>query len=200
MLKIYKILPIGFSSNSYLLTKDGKNAVVIDPAADYVLQRAEELGLTVEAALLTHLHFDHYTGCFSLVERGVPVYSAESEKAMLPYDLCLNVGGRMPTFKNNFVLKDGDKITLAGIEFTVITTPGHSVGSVTYRVERNLFTGDTLFESSVGRTDLPTGDWDMLVNSVKKLYALEGDYTVYCGHGEDTTLENERRYNPYVKA
>ena len=111
-----------------------------------------------------------------------------------------NYGLPMPKITAECVLKDGDELSLAGIKIKVIATPGHSAGSVTYLVENSLFVGDTLFEGSVGSTDLPTGDWNELQKSVKKLYALAGDYTVYCGHGDPTTLDRERKYNPYVRA
>lgn len=202
MLKIYKILPIGFASNTYLLTNDGENAVAIDPSQPRVLQQAEERGLKIAAVLLTHGHFDHVGGCFALSDRGVPIYCAEAEKELVGGEdsLYRKHGAPMPVFKVKPVLKDGDKIILAGIEFSVIATPGHTAGSVTYRAEDNLFTGDTLFDDSVGRTDLPTGNAEELVKSVKKLYALAGDYTVYAGHGDDTTLEKERKYNMCVRA
>lgn len=202
MLKIYKILPMGFASNSYLLTNDGETAVAIDPSQPRVLKRAEEKGFKITAVLLTHGHFDHVGACFALSEAGVPIYCAAAEKELVNGENSMyrEYGAPMPVFNVKPILKDGDKITLAGIEFSVLSTPGHTAGSVTYRVENNLFTGDTLFEDSVGRTDLPTGNWDDLEKSVKKLYALKGDYYVYPGHGEDTMLEKERKYNTYIRA
>ena len=202
MLKIYKILPVGFTSNSYLLTNDNQTAVVIDPSGSYVLQRAEALGLKICAALLTHGHFDHVGACFALSDAGVPIYCAQAEDELVhgKDSMYFQYGLPAPTFKTQSILQDGDKITLAGMSFSVIATPGHTVGSVTSQVENNLFTGDTLFEESVGRTDLPTGNWSSLQASVKKLYALEGEYKVYSGHGEDTTLETERKYNMFIRA
>ena len=202
MLKIYKILPVGFASNAYLLTKDGKNAVAIDPSQPRVIKKAEALGLKITAVLLTHGHFDHVGACFSLSEEGVPIYCAEKEKDLVNGEnsMYYAYGAPAPTFKTQATLKEGDTITLASIDFAVIETPGHTAGSVTYRVEDNLFTGDTLFEESVGRTDLPTGDWGELQKSVKKLYALQGDFNIYAGHGDDTTLDRERKYNSYIRA
>ena len=98
-----------------------------------------------------------------------------------------------------YLLSGGQTITVAGIDFKVISTPGHSAGSVCYLAEGCLFTGDTLFRENVGRTDLPSGSWRQLFNSLKKLYVLPGDFTVYSGHGDDTTLSHEREFNPYVK-
>jgi glyoxylase-like metal-dependent hydrolase (beta-lactamase superfamily II) len=105
----------------------------------------------------------------------------------------------IPEFTIFKTVKDGEKLNLCGMSFTVIATPGHTAGGVCYQVEGNLFTGDTLFCESVGRCDLPTGNARQLTESVKKLYALKGDYKVYCGHEEDTTLNHERECNPYVR-
>ena len=202
MFKIYTVLPVGFTSNSYLLTADNQTAVAIDPSGAHVLHFAKEHNLKITAVLLTHVHFDHVGACETLRSEGVPVYCAATERWALETDMQTysNYGLPMPKITAECVLKDGDELSLAGIKIKVIATPGHSAGSVTYLVENHLFVGDTLFEGSVGRTDLPTGDWNELQKSVKKLYALAGDYTVYCGHGDPTTLDRERKYNPYVRA
>ena len=106
----------------------------------------------------------------------------------------------------SYVLRDqgkrlggGQTLCVAGINLNVISTPGHTSGGVSYLADDCLFTGDTLFRESVGRTDLPTGSSSALINSIKKLYALPGDYKVYCGHEEDTTLSHERENNPFVR-
>lgn len=201
MLSVRKIYPLGFASNCYLVTADGKTAVAIDPSQRRVLDKAKEAGLQIVAVLLTHGHFDHVGGCFDLDAAGVPIYCAAAEEPLVHGrdSMYREYGAPMPTFKTFSTLKDGDKISLAGIDFSVISTPGHTAGSITYLAEKYLFTGDTLFEMSVGRTDLPTGDWQTLVKSVRKLYALAGDYTVCPGHGDDTSLQKERDGNPYVR-
>jgi glyoxylase-like metal-dependent hydrolase (beta-lactamase superfamily II) len=139
--------------------------------------------------------------CNTLFKRGVPIYCAAAEKELVTSEdsLYLQYDAPMPEFQPQATLKDGQKITLCDIPFTVLSTPGHTAGSVTYRADDALFTGDTLFRGSVGRTDFPTGNASQLVASVKKLYALDGDLTVYTGHGEDTSLAFERRYNMFVK-
>ena len=201
MFSVYKIDPVGFAANAYLVTADGRTAVAVDPSQERVLEKAKAAGLEIVAALLTHGHFDHVGGCFALSAAGVPGYCAAAERDLVNGvdSMYREYGTPMPTFKVIPTLKDGDKITLAGIDFFVIATPGHTAGSVTYRVGNYLFTGDTLFEESVGRTDLPTGDWSALKDSVRKLYALPGDYKVLSGHGGDTTLQNEREHNPFVQ-
>jgi glyoxylase-like metal-dependent hydrolase (beta-lactamase superfamily II) len=184
------------------LTDDGKNAVAIDPAQERVLEQAKKLNLAIQAVLLTHGHFDHVGACNTLFKCGVPIYCAAAEKELATGEdsLYLQNGAPMPEFQPKATLTDGQQITLCGIPFTVIATPGHTAGSVTYRAGDRLFTGDTLFRGSVGRTDFPTGNTSQIVSSVKKLYALEGDLPVYPGHGDDTSLAFERRYNMFVKS
>ena len=201
MFSVYKIDPVGFAANAYLVTADGRTAVAVDPSQERVLEKAKAAGLEIVAALLTHGHFDHVGGCFALSAAGVPVYCAAAERDLVNGvdSMYREYGTPMPTFKVIPTLKDGDKITLAGIDFFVIATPGHTAGGASYLIGDHLYTGDTLFAGDIGRSDLPTGSGAQLVASVKKLYALEGDYTVCPGHGEDTTLEYERHNNGYVR-
>ena len=199
IMKVYKIYPTGFAATSYIVTADDKTAAVIDCAQDQVYDRCRELGLKPEGVLLTHGHFDHIGGCARFASYGIPIYATEEEADNMfgaDYaEMTDTVIKRFPLY----LLSGGQTITVAGIDFKVISTPGHSEGSVCYLAEGCLFSGDTLFRENVGRTDLPTGSWRQLYNSIKKLYALPGDFTVYCGHDEDTTLNYERLFNPYVK-
>ena len=198
--KVIKIYPRSFASNSYILTADGKTAVIIDPAEEGILKLCKENGLIVKCALLTHGHFDHIGGCGELNKCGVPIYCGEKEKELIFSKEYLSIFGgvSVPKFQIAGTFADGDEVELCGIKFKVLETPGHTAGSVTYLAGDCLFTGDTLFKGSVGRTDLPTGDFNKLLESVKKLSSLAGDYKVYCGHEDDTTLENERENNPYL--
>lgn len=200
-MQIIKVLPRGFGCNSYICTADGKTAVVIDCADENVYHECEKRNLQPAAVLLTHGHFDHAGGCGEFYFRNIPIYCGENEKDYIFSKENRSVFGGVfiPHFEIYKTLTDGEKITLGGIEFEVISTPGHTVGGVCYITENNLFSGDTLFCGSVGRTDLPGGDFKALSASVKKLFALDGDFKIYCGHEEETTLDYERKNNLYVK-
>ncbi len=199
-MKVIKIPPQGWASNSYIITADGEYAVVIDCAQPRVLSKCEEAGLIPVAVLLTHGHYDHVGGCAAFSERGVPIYCGEYEKPLVFSEEYLALGGApVPRFEIFGTFKDGEKFETCGLTITVLHTAGHSAGGVCYLAGDCLFTGDTLFRGSVGRYDLPTGNAEQLVNSVKRLYSLDGDYRVYCGHDADTTLERERNFNMYVR-
>lgn len=200
-MKIFKILPRGFGCNSYILTADGNSAVVIDCSEPEIYEACKARNLTPVAVLLTHGHFDHVGGCGVFYGNGVPVYCGEKEKDFIFCKENRSVFGGVfiPEFKIYKTLSDGEKITLGGISFTVIQTSGHSEGSVCYIADGALFTGDTLLQGGMGRYDLPTGNYAKLMKSLKTLSKLDGDYKVYCGHGEDTTLSCERATNPYMK-
>lgn len=199
-MKVEKIYPFGFASNSYAVTADGKSCVLIDCAQERVLEKCAKLQLTPEYVLLTHCHYDHIGGCGALYNAGAKIICGVDEKDLIFSDdnRAIFHGITIPEFEIYKTVRDGEELNLCGINFKVIATPGHTRGGVCYLAGDNLFTGDTLFFESVGRTDFATGSSSQLVASVNKLYALEGDYKVYCGHGEDTTLNHERIFNPYV--
>lgn len=201
-MQVIKIYPKGFAANTYLVTEDGKSAVAIDPAQPRVLEEAEKRGLKVECVLLTHGHFDHTGGCAALQAQGAKIGCSETEKPLATGEgsLAAYFGASLAPFRVDFTFRDGETLDLCGLRFRVIATPGHTAGSVSFLCGDTLFTGDTLFAGDVGRTDLPTGSGAALERSVKKLYALEGDHRVCPGHEEDTTLEEERRNNRYIRA
>lgn len=201
-MKIYKITPAGFAANCYLLTADGKNAVAIDPAQPRVLDEAKKRGLQVNTVLLTHGHFDHIGGVSALQRAGARVGCLAAEKvlALGRDNMAEEFGCPVPPFSIDFCFADGEELSFDGIGLKVIATAGHTAGSCCFLSGDALFTGDTLFEGSVGRTDLPTGSGHALYQSVQKLYALAGDYVVYAGHGEETSLDYERKHNGYIKA
>lgn len=197
-MRLIKVMPQGFECNSYILTADGKTAVVID-CSEGAYEACASNGLTPAAVLLTHGHFDHVGGCGAFYKAGIPVYCGEHEKNFIfsPANRGIFGGVHIPEFEIYKTLADGEIISLAGIELRVMHTPGHTAGSVCYIAGNCLFSGDTLFRLGIGRADLPTGDSALLAKSVKKLFAL-GSFRVYCGHGEATSLTFEKENNPYA--
>lgn len=200
-MKIYKIYPVGFAANSYLITADGKRAVAIDPAQPRILTEAKERGLSVEAVLLTHGHFDHIGGCGALFRAGARIgcHKDEARLASGEDNLASTLGGgiKIEPFTIDFTFTDGQELSLCDLPVRVIATPGHTAGSACFLIGDTLFTGDTLFECGYGRCDLPTGSYASMEQSLQKLFALDGNYKLCTGHGEDSTLDSERKYNGY---
>lgn len=199
-MEVIKFEPRAFASNTFAVTLDNKNCILIDCGEVEAVKLCKERGLKIGAVLLTHGHFDHVGGCAAASKEGAKIYCGEKEEPLIYSSNYLNMFGGVsfPRFKVDRTLKEGE-YEICGFKVRVIETSGHTAGGVSYLVGDRLFTGDTLFCGSVGRSDLPTGNWNDLKSSVKKLYALSGDYKVYCGHGEDTTLENERKFNNFVR-
>lgn len=202
--KILQVDPIG--TNCYIVSDDDRNAFIVDPGgdADLIINAAKDLN--VAYILLTHTHYDHI-GALDSVSSAFPdaeVAVHKSEKAAL-YDASLNLSvgfGLSHVYKGevHLELSDGDVLNFGDKTIKVIHTPGHTVGGVCYYVDDFLFSGDTLFKSSVGRTDLPGGDAVTLLKSIKeKIYTLPGKISVYPGHMEKTTVSWEKQRNPYVK-
>jgi glyoxylase-like metal-dependent hydrolase (beta-lactamase superfamily II) len=194
-------------TNCYFVYREGSSKVIFIDPADYgeqIFKAMKDNGFEIAAILLTHGHFDHIWGCSRLRQlTSAPVYAYEGEeKVLLSADLNVSAdAGRACTVKANTLLKDGEEVTIEGMTFKVIATPGHTQGSCCYYFEEAnmLISGDTLFEESVGRTDLPTGSMSTLVRSVKdKLFVLPDDTVVYPGHGDSTTIEHEKKYNPFI--
>jgi hydroxyacylglutathione hydrolase len=196
------------SENCFLLRQDDSDrALIVDPGdeAERILEPVEALGLTVEAILITHCHFDHI-GAVAPVARatGAKVYCPEIEVPVLA-DIMSWVPGRgfgpFESYEADETVAGGETLELAGFELDVIFTPGHSPGHVTYSVrgEDAIFSGDVLFRGSVGRVDLPGGDWDTLLGSIRTLVdAHSPEATVYPGHMRTTTLGAERASNPFL--
>ena len=200
-MQVYKIYPVGFAANSYLVTSDGKTAIAVDPAQPRIAEEAQKRGLDVKYVLFTHGHFDHIGGAAVLQQSGAKIGCLAAEKPLVlgKDNLAAMHGLILPRFTIDFTFRDGDVLELCGMTAKALATPGHTAGGACYLINNSLFTGDTLFQGSVGRCDLPTGIGAELEKSVKKLYALDGDYPVYTGHGEDTTLDAERKYNAFIR-
>lgn len=206
MIKIERFVLGSVQTNSFLIYEEGgSEALVFDPAdrGEWIYGKLKEKGLTLAAILLTHAHFDHILGCNELRKlSGAKVYACREEQPLCE-DPQLNVSlmfGRPVTVTVDEYLADGAVLNLAGLELRLIATPGHTVGSCCYYLEKEktLITGDTLFAGSVGRTDFPTGSGATLARSLKeKLMCLPEDTAVYPGHEGFTTIGEEKRYNPF---
>lgn len=206
-LKINQYVVGPVQTNCYFaINEETKELLVIDPGESpkQLAEKIREEGCTPVAVLLTHGHFDHATGAEELAaEFGIPIYAYEGEKETLE-DSNLNVSwmiGEQKVFHADVFVKDQQELDLAGFHIRVLFTPGHTRGGCCYYLpyEDVLFSGDTLFCCSVGRSDLPGGSTSELVRSVReKLLTLPERTTVYPGHNDVTTIENERMYNPYA--
>lgn len=190
----------------FIVNEQTKECLIIDPGdnADALAQKIEAGGYVPQAILLTHGHFDHIMGVEGLRGRyDLPVYVHEADAEMLerPDLNCGMMIGTSVSVKADKILRDGDKLALAGMNIEVLHTPGHTPGGVCYYFpkEEVVFSGDTLFCESVGRTDLPGGDMSALVRSVREKVLKLPDLTiVYPGHGEPTKISTEKQYNPFI--
>ena len=207
-MKIYKITRIkvgleGNTTNCYIIKREGtRAAVVVDPGDDAEKIQAALADMDAELAviLLTHGHYDHILALDKIRTENTVVCLHKDELYRLEAMESIAFWRAPPElwpFKKPEILLDGvqTEFSLCGYDFEVIYTPGHTEGSVCYRFGNNLFTGDTLFCRCIGRTDFAGGDPDEMKKSLRLLYDLEGDYKVYAGHMEETTLDMERKYN-----
>lgn len=195
MLKIH-VLPLGdYQTNCYIVHEENStDCLIIDPGYEpgILSSYLEEKGLTPAAILLTHCHFDHVGAVKDLAAQyDCKVFLDKKELAMPPM---LTNG---PLYYTDGY-GDGDTLTLAGIPIQVLETPGHTPGSVCLIMEDTLFSGDTLFAGSCGRTDLPCGDARAMRDSLRRLAALSENYRVCPGHGPSSTLNREKQTNPYL--
>jgi glyoxylase-like metal-dependent hydrolase (beta-lactamase superfamily II) len=205
--RMFTVGPV--QENCFVARRDGADrALIVDPGdeADRILAAVDELGVGVDAILLTHTHFDH-VGAVAPVARatGAPVYCPELETFVLA-DINRFVPfagfGPFEDYDADETVAGGERLQLAGMDIEVLHTPGHSPGHVTYAIEDEdaLFSGDVLFQGSVGRVDLPGGDWDTLLASLGTLVdRFDEETTVYPGHMGITTLGRERATNPFLR-
>jgi glyoxylase-like metal-dependent hydrolase (beta-lactamase superfamily II) len=200
---IFDTIPVGqIDTNCYLIGDEKENiCAVVDPGGspERVLSMIEKSGLEPQMILLTHGHWDHVGAIPALLERwpDLPVYAHEKELCPAdepnPHYFFPHAG------KNQRTYGEGDALSLGGLTLKVLHTPGHSAGSVVLLVEDVMLSGDTLFAGTCGRYDLSGGDGEQMLQSLKRLAALEGDYKVCPGHGPLSALERERQTNPYMK-
>lgn len=194
-------------TNCYIVFSEKKNALIIDPGdeAQKIMKLLKDNELTPVKIALTHGHHDHIGAIKELKEvyPDLCVMIGEYDAPMLA-DVSLNLARlRYPTterfdgLKEDLQLKDKDTFTLDELEFAVMHTPGHTKGGIVMVCKDTLFTGDTIFEGTVGRTDLPGGNYEQILASVAYVAKLEGDYTILSGHGIPTTLDHERKYNQF---
>ena len=199
-MKLYHLASGPLKVNTYFLVNEKtQDCVIIDSGENYkkIQQTIKENGFNLKAVFLTHAHFDHAGNAKKLQDDGAKIYIGDKDfdKLLNDQNLASDFGRNFDYLTADFKLYDGQEIDIIGIEIKVISTPGHTDGSLTFLVDDMLFTGDTLFLGSVGRTDFVTGDKNAMILSVRKLFALDGDYKVFPGHDEFTTLEHERKYN-----
>ena len=194
-------------TNCYVVYNENtKECFVVDPAAPSapLVEFIQTEGLQLQGILLTHGHFDHIMGIDTLRrEWSVPVYaSALEQKVLTDANVNLSVAyGAGYVFADAKFLEDGASLALAGYQIRMISTPGHTAGGCCYYIESEnvLFSGDTLFHDSVGRTDFPTGSQSQLVRSIReKLLGLPEETVVYPGHMSETTIGHEKTYNPFL--
>ena len=201
-------LPLGsIGTNCYLVRADhtAREAVVVDPGADAAEIRLAlaRSGATCTAILLTHSHYDHLGALADLAEgTGAPVWLPEAEREVFerPNDFYGGIGVSLRGFEGDAtLLSGGETVDAAGISFQVVSVPGHSPGHLAFYADGCLFSGDVLFAGSVGRTDLPFGDWDTLLDSIRRLAeAYPPETRVFPGHGPTTTLGAELERNPFL--
>lgn len=201
--KKFAVLPL--RANAYIVY-NGNEGFIIDPGGSQnrLQHEIDALNLKITAVLLTHGHFDHCGAAAYFQRQGAKVYihHADAEKTLSAEgSLAAAFGLPFVPFKADVLLHDGDIINIAGYEIKVIHTPGHTAGGVCYLIENYIFSGDTIFLNSVGRTDLgEDGDhYELLASIMNKLFTLKGDYDILPGHEENTTLLSEKENNPYLE-
>jgi len=205
MVIIEKLVVGPFAANCYIVgSESNREGMIVDPGdeAKRILNKVKELGLDIKLILLTHGHIDH-TGALKEVKEATGaevMVHADDAKSLKGQSLGKLLGlSYPPPPPPDRLLKDGDSIDIGDLHFLVLHTPGHTSGGICLQGEGVVFSGDTLFNYSVGRTDLPGGSYNQLMNSLQtKLMTLPDDTIVYPGHGPETTIGAERRGNPFL--
>lgn len=201
-MKIVTLHTTMLETDTYVVINGGR-AFVVDPGADAerIIAATEAEGAKIEWVLLTHAHFDHIGAAAALQREGAQIILHRDDVKLIKsfQNLSVLAGVKVEHFTPDVTVAGGETLDVAGVSVKVIHTPGHTAGSVCYVAGDVIFSGDTLFALSYGRTDFPTGSFAQLKNSVvNKLFALEGDYKVLPGHEGPTTLDYERAHNPIL--
>ncbi len=209
-MKIIELTLSPLGTNCYIVGTGNGECIVIDPAdsGEEIISATENAGLEIKKILLTHGHFDHTGAAAFLKEKtGAPIYIHKKDQELLSDGVKALAffcpGKPFNTCEADVLFDDGDKIEQGNVTFTVMHTPGHTAGSVCFLCRDEdgnniMFSGDTLFKDSIGRSDGYSGDPRVQIQSLEKIKALTEDYVIYPGHGENTTLNVEKRYNPFI--
>ncbi len=203
-IEILEVSP--FLVNCYLVwSKEDKLGVIIDPGDEdqLILERIGTIDFQPKAILLTHGHADHIAAVEPLKKKlDIPLYIGKGDENMLESpsaNVSMMVGLQITCPPADHILEDGNVISFGSLKFSIFSTPGHSPGGICYFIENSLFCGDTLFNGSIGRTDLPGGDYRQLIDSIEKnILSLPDDIICYPGHGPKTTVGYEKKHNPFL--
>ncbi len=208
-MRVYRLQTSKLRTNTYIV-QNGDRAFVIDPggSAREISDIIKNSGARLEAILLTHGHFDHMLGVAELLQiakedgaenASVFIHRDDADKICSYKNMAFALGEKVPPFTPAVLLVGGESICIAGIRIDVLHTPGHTDGGVCYAAQDKLFSGDTLFKGTYGRTDLYDGSFAKIKNSIiNKLFKLKGDYEVLAGHGDASSLDEERRINTVI--
>ncbi|HOH69674.1 MAG TPA: MBL fold metallo-hydrolase [Sedimentibacter sp.] len=205
---LFEALEVGiYGANCYIAgSEETMEAAIIDPGADFnkIDSKLKELGLTPKIIILTHYHGDHIGAVKELTDKyGLKVYIHKDDAEALgdgSMNLTKSMLGKGISIKADVELSDGDEISLGELNFKIIHTPGHTRGGISIKVGNIMMTGDTLFRSSIGRTDFPGGSFEEIINSIKdKIFTYDDDTLIYPGHMSPTSIKTEKKFNPFVK-
>ncbi len=203
-MNVKQFATVGFSANCYAIEVNGEIALVdVGATTPEILDYVADNWDKIKYILLTHNHFDHICGVeevLKMTSAKLAIHEEDGKNLTNPlYNLTARVGLPNPEITPDIMLKDGGLLPLGDKQIKAIHTAGHTLGGACYVIDDVIFSGDTLFCGTIGRTDFVGGDLNELLNSLKKLSTLEGDYKVYAGHDMPTTLRHEINYNPYFR-